>query len=358
MLEFAYGGGVSLRDGRAEFVSATIVGNSANAGTGGVYAADVVPAFVNSIVAGNVASDASTADVLGTATSNDRNLFGQATVAGSGPHDLVGTDPMLGPPDFNGGPTRTLALLPGSPAAGGGEPDDARATTDQRGAGFARIVDDEIDIGAFQRQPDEGVERLFTPGDDAVDLRGVDLALHPGALGTDALAGDDAVRLSGTQNLGTLFIAGAGDDAVLGSPHHDRITGSRGDDRLGGGGGDDRLRGDAGADALEGGAGADAFVFRKAGDSPTGADRDVILDFTSRHGDLIVLGRIDADAALAGDQAFVWKGDDPLTGVGQLHHRHVGGDTIVEGNVSGSAAPELQILLHGHLTVVAGDFLL
>jgi Ca2+-binding RTX toxin-like protein len=367
------GGGVSLRGGSAEFLGATIARNSGQtflpdqSATGGIYAADIVPGVVNSIVAGNVGSDASTADILGTVHSNNANLFGQATVAGSGPDDLLGTDPMVGPPDFNGGPTKTLALLPGSPAAGGGVPDDARATTDQRGAGFARIVDGEIDIGAFQRQSNESVERLFTPGDDTVDLRRVDLALHPGAHGTNALAGDDTVRLSGTQNLGTRFVAGAGDDVVFGSSYHDKITGSRGDDRLGGGRGDDRLgggrgddrlRGGGGDDTLKGGAGADAFVFREVSDSSTGADRDMIVDFASRQGDRIVLRKIDADAALAGDQAFVWQGDDPLSGVGQLHYRHEGGDTIVEANVSGSAAPELQILLHGHLTVFAGDFLL
>ena len=176
------------------------------------------------------------------------------------------------------------------------------------------------------------------------------------------------MRLSATQNLGTPFLASLGDDVIVGSPHLDRIAGSsgddrlvgaRGDDRLRGGGGDDRLLGDGGDDTLTGGAGADRFVFRTVGDSPTGADRDVILDFTSRHGDLIVLDKIDANPALAGDQAFVWKADDPLTGIGQLHYRHLGGgDTIVEGNLSGSAAPELQILLHEHRTVDAGDFLL
>ena len=365
-------GGVYLNEGYAQIVGATITGNSANFGSGGVYAggADLVPRVANSIIAGNVANNASRADVVGTIMSNQHNLFGQATVAGSAPSDLVGTDPMLGPSDQNGGTssTRTLALLPGSPAADAGNPRDALGTTDQRGEGFARIVDGKIDIGAFQRQPIESVERLFTPGDDTVDLRKVDLVLHPGALGTVALAGDDTVHLSATQNLGTRFLASLGDDVIVGSPHLDRIAGSsgddrlvgaRGDDRLRGGGGDDRLLGDGGDDTLTGGAGADRFVFRTVGDSPTGADRDVILDFTSRHGDLIVLDKIDANPALAGDQAFVWKADDPLTGIGQLHYRHLGGgDTIVEGNLSGSAAPELQILLHEHRTVDAGDFLL
>jgi hypothetical protein len=53
--------------------------------------------------------------------------------------NIVGTntnpiDPLLGPLQNNGGPTQTMALLPGSPAIGHG--DNAKApTTDQRGSG-------------------------------------------------------------------------------------------------------------------------------------------------------------------------------------------------------------------------------
>ena len=59
--------------------------------------------------------------------------------------DLINTDPLLGPLANNGGPTQTMALLPGSPAIDAGVT-VAGVTTDQRGVlrpqGFAP------DIGA------------------------------------------------------------------------------------------------------------------------------------------------------------------------------------------------------------------
>jgi hypothetical protein len=74
--------------------------------------------------------------------------------------DLLGTaagplDPHLGPLQNNGGPTPTMALLPGSPALDAGLNDALPATgsSDQRGQGFARVVNGAIDIGAFEAQP-------------------------------------------------------------------------------------------------------------------------------------------------------------------------------------------------------------
>ena len=76
---------------------------------------------------------------------------------------------LLGPLQFNGGPTRTHALLTGNPAIDGGDNDYAvipftnppvPLTTDQRGPGFTRIFDvpgvgnalpaDVVDIGAYE----------------------------------------------------------------------------------------------------------------------------------------------------------------------------------------------------------------
>jgi hypothetical protein len=58
-------------------------------------------------------------------------------------------DPPLGPPQYNGGPTQTMALLAGSPARGAGEPAYATAT-DQRG--LPRVVHGRIDSGAYEVQ--------------------------------------------------------------------------------------------------------------------------------------------------------------------------------------------------------------
>src|SRR5262249_60736280 len=60
---------------------------------------------------------------------------------------LRNSNPLLGPLQDNGGPTPTMALLPGSPALDAGCNSNAPAT-DQRG--FARIANGTIDIGAFE----------------------------------------------------------------------------------------------------------------------------------------------------------------------------------------------------------------
>ena len=61
--------------------------------------------------------------------------------------DLLNVDPMLGPLQDNGGPTMTMALLPGSPAIDAGAPVDGLAT-DQRGV--SRTDYGPPDIGAFE----------------------------------------------------------------------------------------------------------------------------------------------------------------------------------------------------------------
>ena len=96
-------------------------------------------------------------------TSKGHNLIGDPNsgiwVLGFG--DLLGSaqDPLdarLGPLANNGGPTRTHALLAGSPAIDRGDGAGAPAT-DQRGPGFPRRKDGNgdgraaVDIGAFEK---------------------------------------------------------------------------------------------------------------------------------------------------------------------------------------------------------------
>lgn len=105
----------------------------------------------NTIVANNGA--ATHQDVSGLFNSQGNNLVGVVDGGfgfGSGP--LIGTaarpiNPGLGPLADNGGPTRTHALLPGSPALNAGNATNPPAT-DQRG--FARVLQGFLDIGAIE----------------------------------------------------------------------------------------------------------------------------------------------------------------------------------------------------------------
>jgi hypothetical protein len=100
---------------------------------------------------------ASDPDVSGTVTSSDHDLIGDSTgfSATTSNHDVldpsaVGLDPQG--PQNNGGPTQTIALVPGSAALGAGNPAaSGLPLTDQRG--FARVVNNAVDIGAYEVQP-------------------------------------------------------------------------------------------------------------------------------------------------------------------------------------------------------------
>jgi hypothetical protein len=149
------GGGIlNTGNGTLTVSSCTLSNNSADAGGGLDNTSGGTGNLRNTIIAGNTAADFDP-DVFGPITSQGHNLIGIGD-GGSGftATDLVGTsaspiDPMFGPLQNNGGPTQTMALLPGSPALDAGDTSDAPAT-DQRG--FPRIVGGTIDIGAFEVQ--------------------------------------------------------------------------------------------------------------------------------------------------------------------------------------------------------------
>jgi hypothetical protein len=152
------GGGLYNFAATVTLTGSTVNANSANEG-GGIYNQYVstAPTARNSIVAGNSASLFPGPDVSGPLASLGHNLIGDGT-GGSGydPTDLVGTssnpiDPRLGPLQDNGGPTFTMALLPGSPAINAGDPTNA-PMWDQRGPGYPRVVNGMIDIGAYEHQ--------------------------------------------------------------------------------------------------------------------------------------------------------------------------------------------------------------
>jgi hypothetical protein len=100
--------------------------------------------LLNTLLAANIPTNCS-----GTVTDAGHNLSSDASCAFTGVGSMTNTDPKLGPLASNGGPTFTMALLPGSAAIDAGSVAGAPAT-DQRGV--ARSQGPGVDIGAFEFQ--------------------------------------------------------------------------------------------------------------------------------------------------------------------------------------------------------------
>jgi Ca2+-binding RTX toxin-like protein len=160
-------------------------------------------------------------------------------------------------------------------------------------------------------------------------------------------------RLTG--NAGANVLSGfAGDDVIRAGAGNDRLIGGVGDDILRGDAGRDLLQGAGGRDVLAGGADIDTFVFNSVSESRPGpAEHDTILDFGTA--DVIDLRRIDADLTASNNNVFELIGADAFTGAGQVRFEVVGGDTLVQANVDGDLAPELEIVLRGSTRVLVGD---
>jgi predicted outer membrane repeat protein len=116
----------------------------------------------NTIVALNTATVGG-ADISGTVSpSSASNLIGTGgsggLTNGTNGNQVGVAEPGLGTLASNGGPTQTIALLPGSPAIDKGsntlavDANGQPLVYDQRGPGFPRIVNGTVDIGAFEVQ--------------------------------------------------------------------------------------------------------------------------------------------------------------------------------------------------------------
>jgi hypothetical protein len=166
------GGGLALYFSAA-LTNDTIADNGSPPGPTGagvsIGSASYSPVLRNTIVAQNLAgSSESDVDGAGSiAPSSSYNLIGDSTVSGAADGsqgNMVGTSASpiaagLGSLADNGGLTETMAPSAGSPALGAGlvaNAVDPRTSDplpyDQRGAGFARVVNGSIDLGAFQTQ--------------------------------------------------------------------------------------------------------------------------------------------------------------------------------------------------------------
>ncbi|WP_406411348.1 choice-of-anchor Q domain-containing protein [Streptomyces sp. NBC_01614] len=164
-----YGGGIDIRGlGTVRILNSTIVRNSSTDGGGGINIApaylDSLPAPIpdivdlplgrmtlrNSVVAGNTVDGAADdcEKAFATITSLGHNIDSDGSCRLTAAGDLPSRDPLVGPLADNGGPTDTVALLPGSLAL---DAADGCPATDQRGV--ARPQGAACDIGAYERTP-------------------------------------------------------------------------------------------------------------------------------------------------------------------------------------------------------------
>ncbi len=152
------GGGaieIGLSTSVTQIINSTIAGNNAfTSSKSGIYQKDGTLTVQNTIVANNTGGG-NCAFVGGTFTDGGNNLESAAT-CGFGGAVGQGVNPLLGSLASNGGPTQTMALLPGSPAINRGsnakavDQNGSALTTDQRGAGFNRIFGALVDVGAYE----------------------------------------------------------------------------------------------------------------------------------------------------------------------------------------------------------------
>lgn len=214
-------------------------------------------------------------------------------------------------------------------------------------------------------------------GNDTISAKGGDDLVY-GGNGDDTVKGDagndrvDGDAGSDTMNGGAgddMMRGGLDNDTLIGGDGYDVLSGDYGNDNLYGGGlndtlngnfRDDRQVGGAGGDLLYGGPGSDTFVFLSTTDS-------VIGDFFSgRGGDHIDLSAIDANTALAGNQAFTWGGMayPEVAKAGNLWGQHFDASTSspqfvrVYGDNNGDGTADFCIDVLNVVSLSVGDFFL
>jgi len=150
--------------------------------------------------------------------------------------------------------------------------------------------------------------------------------------------------------------AGSSNDMVDGGYGNDLLKGAAGDDVITGGVGSDTIYGGAGADTLSGGTQADRFAYAALSDSTVAAS-DRITDFAA--GDILDVSAIDANAGLAGDQAFVRAAAFTHT-AGQFTLGYDAGTNTTTAlfDTNGDAAGDMAILFTGNVTALTGTWVL
>jgi CSLREA domain-containing protein len=183
------GGGIYADNAVVKY--STVALNMSSSLGGGIFVAGTPLTLSHVIVGRNSGTNPEITGVLGSVVTATYSLIRSNTGSGLaeapvGSPDVQGNliggpiygviDPRLGPLADNGGPTKTHALLPGSPAIDAGLSTSVGGANgvplfDQRGAPFARIAGGRIDIGAYESQPAAGLFNADFDGDGDIDGR-------------------------------------------------------------------------------------------------------------------------------------------------------------------------------------------
>ncbi len=319
-----FGGGVFNYNGLTTINSTTITSNTAPDGQGAGVASegDTYTSTVvgNSIIAANSFTDV---DFVGGSTnsftSEGYNVIGDGNATSAfDTEDQTGvTEPGLGDLEYNGGPTKTHALLADSPAIDAG---NTALSKDQRDV--KRPQGDADDIGSFELVQNAAPEITGvagsaiqsaclsnTTGRITLELSDADedpLTLSATSSNTRLLptsnvsfdgtgetrtaaistvsgrTGSSTVEITvsdgqtSTKTTVTVKAGGNGRDTLTVTEGADLLLGQNGDDRLSGLGEDDVLCGSNGNDRLTGGGGSDTL------DGGAGSD---ITDYSATQGD-------------------------------------------------------------------------
>jgi Ca2+-binding RTX toxin-like protein len=274
------------------------------------------------------------ADVL--VGNNDHNIieggFGGDVIQGQGGNDWVSYEYA------GAGIAVNLAVTVDSGWAGDATGDDITTIENIRGSAYGDYLYG--DSGANILRGDAGGDVLYGGGNSDTIYYSTSASAVSVNLSTNSATGGDAqgdVLVSVENVFATQF-----NDVLVGDSASNTLVGWLGIDALTGNGGND--------------------IFRWTAIEESGLSfgtRDVVVDFFRAHGDLLDFSGIDANANLAGDQAFAFINFAAFSAAGQLRFTFDGrGNTIIEVNTGGSLAADMSVQLAVQMNMAVSDFVL